>query len=301
MKTPNQKIQLGLLQTFGISLTIKRADLIHPVISGNKFHKLKYNLLKAREDNKEALLTFGGAYSNHILATALAGKEYGFKTIGIIRGEELADKWHSNPTLSAAHNAGMKFQFSSRKEYRRKSEATYISELYKFYGNIYILPEGGTNDLAVRGCGEILTGEDTNFDFICSSVGTGGTLSGLINSAQPHQKVLGFPALKGDFLQKDIRKFVNKENWELINQYHFGGYARVSVTLINFINNFKEQTGIPLDPVYTGKLLYGVTDMIKNNYFQVGTNILVIHTGGLQGIAGMNTKLKSMDLPLIDI
>ncbi|MCW5517916.1 1-aminocyclopropane-1-carboxylate deaminase/D-cysteine desulfhydrase [Muriicola sp. Z0-33] len=301
MKTLNQSIQLPLLKELQVSLTIKREDLIHPTIRGNKFRKLKYNLIAAKKGGYDCLLTFGGAYSNHILATALAGKEQGLRTIGIIRGEELSALWEQNPTLTAAHKAGMEFRFVTREKYREKSSKTFISDLNDQYGNIYILPEGGTNDLAVKGCEEILTDDDAAFDYICCSVGTGGTLSGLIKAAHHHQRVIGFPALKGDFLQKDICKFVSKDNWELQTQYHFGGYARVSAELITFINNFKESTQIQLDPIYTGKMLYGIIDMIKKHCFKPQSSILAIHTGGIQGIAGMNTKMKSNNLPLIKI
>lgn len=301
MKTPNQRIQLPLLDELKVSLYIKREDLIHPTITGNKFRKLKYNILKAEEDGLKCLLTFGGAYSNHILATALAGEEYGIRTIGIIRGEELVNNWRLNPTLAAAHKAGMEFQFITREKYRAKSTSAFVSELLEEYGEIYMLPEGGTNELAVRGCEEILKPEDASFDYICCSVGTGGTLSGLINASLADQKILGFPALKGNFLKKDICKFVNKQNWELRNDYHFGGYAKVTTELIRFINGFKQKTQIQLDPVYTGKMLYGIIDMLKNDYFKPQTSILAIHTGGIQGIAAMNTKLRSKKLPLINL
>ena len=301
MKTPNQRIQLPLLDELKIKLYIKREDLIHPTITGNKFRKLKYNIERAKEQDFPCLLTFGGAYSNHILATAFAGKEYGLKTIGIIRGEELEKKWEHNPTLLAAHHAGMEFQFVTRSEYREKSTKAFVSKLRSDYGRIYILPEGGTNDLAVKGCEEILTHEDAVFDYICCSVGTGGTLAGLINASHAEQKVLGFPVLKGNFLQKDICKFVHKDNWKLQTDYHFGGYARVTAELIEFINDFKQKTQIQLDPVYTGKMLYGIMDMLKKHYFKPQTSILAIHTGGLQGIEGMNLKMRSENLPLINI
>ncbi len=301
MKTINQSIQIPLLDELKVSLSIKREDLIHPTITGNKFRKLRYNIQKAKKDGLDCLLTFGGAYSNHILATALAGKEYGLRTIGIIRGEEIAEKWEQNPTLLTAHKAGMEFQFITRDEYLKKATKAFESKLLAEFGKIYILPEGGTNELAVKGCEEILNEDDTTFDYICCSVGTGGTLAGLINSALPHQRVIGFPALKGDFLQKDICKFVSKDNWELQSEYHFGGYARVSVELISFINEFKQATQIQLDPIYTGKMLYGIIELVKKNYFEPQTSILAIHTGGIQGIAGVNAKMKSKNLPLIRI
>jgi 1-aminocyclopropane-1-carboxylate deaminase len=293
----NQAIPINLPK--GISLVIKREDLIHPFVSGNKFRKLKYNLLQAKAENQSTLLTFGGAYSNHIAALAYAGKENGFQTIGIIRGDELGDKIESNPTLKFAQECGMQFEFVSRETYRLKTEATFLEQLQQQYGAFYLIPEGGTNAFAIQGCEEILTPEDASFDFVACAIGTGGTISGLINSVLPHQKVLGFPALKGDFLQDEIRNFVRQDNWELITDYHFGGYGKVTNDLIDWINQFYEQTQIPLDPVYTGKMVFGIVDLIAKNYFPENAKILLIHTGGLQGIQGMNLKLKNKGLPIL--
>ena len=295
----NQKV----IKTFpnSISITIKREDLIHPFVSGNKFRKLKYNLLQAKVENHNTLLTFGGAFSNHIAAVAFAGKEKGFKTIGIIRGDELASKVAENPTLLFAQNNGMQLEFVSREDYRLKNEVSFLENLKQRFGNFYHIPEGGTNELAVKGCEEILTPEDADFDYICCSIGTGGTILGIINSVLPHQKVLGFPALKGNFLKEEIRNFVQNENWELVTDYHFGGYGKVNEALIEFINQFYTENQIPLDPIYTGKMVFGVIDLIQNNYFPADSKILLIHTGGIQGIQGMNMKLKNKQLPTIDI
>lgn len=288
-KSSNQKISI---ENTTVSLYIKREDLLHPLMSGNKFRKLKYNLVQAKEENKETLLTFGGAFSNHILAVAAAGNEYGFNTIGIIRGEELKDKFLDNPTLKKAQELGMMFEFVSRETYREKSSSKFIESLIAKFGDIYVIPEGGTNSLAVRGCEEILDSTDEIFDYICCPVGTGGTISGLINCSKGSQQVLGFPALKGDFLREDICKFASKSNWNLITDYHFEGYGKVSEELIGFINEFYHNHKIPLDPVYTGKMAFGVLDLISKNYFPENSKILMIHTGGLQGIAGMNKVLK---------
>jgi len=294
----NQRISLPT--KYNIELFIKREDKIHPVISGNKYRKLKYNLIEAKEKGFKTLLTFGGAFSNHIAATAYAGKEYRFKTIGIIRGEELEGKIKNNQTLDFARNAGMRFKFVSREMYRHKMSDEFIKELKEEFGVCYILPEGGTNELAIKGCEEILTEDDKNFDYICCAVGTGGTISGLINCSQPRQQVLGFPALKGDFLKDNISKFVTKNNWQLIIDYHFGGYAKINTELVTFINQFKKDYNIQLDPVYTGKLMFGVFNLIEKGYFTEGSKLLVIHTGGLQGIAGMNIRLKKQKLPIIN-
>lgn len=286
-------------QKNGITVAIRREDLIHPFVSGNKFRKLKYNLLQAKVENRTTLLTFGGAFSNHIAAVAFAGKENNFKTIGIIRGDELHDKIQENPTLKFAQENGMQFEFVSRSDYSNKEKPEFIDQLKQKFGSFYLIPEGGTNDLAIKGCEEILTLEDSQFDYICCAVGTGGTISGLINSALPAQKVLGFPALKGDFLQEEICKFAKTDNWQLITDYHFGGYGKMNLELIHFINNFLESNKIPLDPVYTSKMAFGILDLIDKNYFPANSKILMIHTGGLQGIQGMNEVLAKKKLPKI--
>lgn len=283
-----------------IDVFIKREDLIHPFVSGNKFRKLKYNLFQAKKENQTTLLTFGGAFSNHISAVAMAGKLEGFKTIGIIRGDELADKVEDNPTLKFAMENGMQLEFVSREAYSNKTNVVFLEELKLKFGSFYLIPEGGTNTLAVKGCEEILTNEDAVFDYICCAVGTGGTISGIINSARPNQKVLGFPALKGDFLQNEIRNFAQHDNWQLITDYHFGGYGKINEELVVFLNQFLEKTKILLDPIYTGKMVFGVMNLIQNNYFPNNSKILIIHTGGIQGIAGMNQLLEKKKLSKIN-
>ncbi len=193
----------------------------------------------------------------------------------------------------------MKFKFVSRSDYRKKEEISFIEALEKELGDFYLIPEGGTNKLAVKGCEEILTKDDADFDYICTCVGTGGTIAGIINSAKARQKVLGFSALKGDFLEEEIQKYTALNNWQLITDYHFGGYGKIKPELITFMNKFKEKTGIPLDPIYTGKMLFGIIDMIEKNRIDKNSKILVIHTGGLQGIKGINEKLRQQNLPLI--
>ena len=287
-----------------LKLWIKRDDLLHPFISGNKYRKLKYNLEAAKEQSYATLLTFGGAFSNHIAATAAAGQEFGFKTIGVIRGDELAldleKTLDENPTLSLANKNGMEFKFVDRKTYRLKHTTEFIETLKEELGRFYNVPEGGTNKLAIKGTEEILGENESNFDYICSAIGTGGTIAGIINSAREHQKVLGFPALKENFLHNDINKYVKKNaNWELIRAYNFGGFAKMNKELVEFINDFKQQTNIQLDPIYTGKMLFGIVDLHKKDFFAKGKQILAIHTGGLQGIEGMNQRLKNKNLPTI--
>ena len=306
IETANQEVHFSPLKEKNIRLFLKREDQIHPFVSGNKYRKLKYNMKEATNLRKDTLLTFGGAFSNHIVAVAVAGNRAGLKTIGVIRGEELgvdlAKTIATNATLREAHAHGMQFHWISRAAYRTKTTPNFIASLKATFGDFYLIPEGGTNPLAVRGCEEILTSEDARFQYVCAAVGTGGTLAGLINAARSHQKVLGFPALKGDFLTKEITHFIRSSNrWDLIDHYHFGGYARYNESLISFINSFKEETNILLDPIYTGKMLFGIVDLIKKNYFSENTSVLAIHTGGLQGINGFNRMLAKKNQKLINL
>ncbi len=278
----NQKIAIP--NNFGIEVYVKREDVLHSEISGNKFRKLKYNLTEAQNLGFTKLLTFGGAYSNHIAAVAAAGKEFGFETIGVIRGEELQEKYLENPTLKKASENGMQFEFVSRTQYRDKNNAAFLDQLKNKFGDFYLIPEGGTNNLAVKGCKEILTDDDKLFDFICCAVGTGGTISGIINSLKPHQKAIGFPALKGDFLTEDIQKYAENSQWNLVTDYHFGGYAKINDELKQFMKQFFKKYLISLDPVYTSKTFFGVIDLISKGYFKPNSKVLIIHTGGLQGL-----------------
>ncbi len=296
--SPIQEIQHDLLQSKGILLLIKRDDLIHPQVSGNKWRKLKYNLLAAKKEQQNTLLTFGGAFSNHIYATAAAGKVFGFKTIGLIRGERIEPL---NPTLAYAEEVGMELHFISRSDYRKKEDIVYQQQVRANFGNFYLIPEGGTNERAIKGCSELVeevTSQLTALpDYWCASCGTGGTLSGIIKGLDGRQKVLGFSALKGNFHQKDIEELLGEKkynNWQINTQYHFGGYAKFKPTLIDFINTFKKENNIQLEPVYTGKLFYGIYDLIKNDYFPKGSSILAVHTGGLQGIAGFNRRFSNI-------
>lgn len=304
LKSKIQPVLLPQLAAKQVSLFVQREDLLHPSISGNKYRKLAFNIEEAKRQGKRQLLTFGGAYSNHVLATAHAGKEFGFATIGIIRGEELGVDLEktlaSNPTLRAAKELGMQFEFISRAAYRLKEQAAYTKQLAKTFPEAYLLPEGGSNALAVRGCECIL--QSTPFcDFIGVSVGTGGTLTGIVNRSDPAQQVLGFSALKGAFLEDKIQALHPKnKNWKLIEAYHFGGYAKTTSKLIAFINRFRRETGILLDPIYTGKMLFGLLDLVQKDAFPKGSKILAIHTGGLQAISAMNDRLMKKGLPKIE-
>ncbi|MAP54530.1 pyridoxal-phosphate dependent enzyme [Altibacter sp.] len=294
-----QEIRLPILTEKKCALSILREDQIHPIISGNKYRKLKYSIANAHNMGCTTLLTFGGAYSNHIAAVAGIGSLFGFKTVGIIRGEELSKEYHNNPTLSYAEAEGMKLHFISREEYRRKADEVYLKMLRKKYPGAYIIPEGGTSSLAVQGCTEILTPIHEKYDVICTSVGTGGTLAGLVEASYAHQTVLGFSALQGTFQKKIVEQFTEKTNFSITDAYSFGGYAKIDAQLIRCINSFREDTGILLDPVYTGKMIYGILDLIEKGYFKKNSRILAVHTGGLQGITGMNQLLKQKNLPQI--
>ena len=273
-----------------VRLDVLREDLNHPTISGNKLRKLKYNLQEALRQKNDTIITFGGAFSNHILATAAAAKIAGIQSIGVIRGEELADK-ELNSTLKKAKDFGMNFKFISREKYRQKASQEFLNELKLAHSNAFILPEGGTNDLAIKGCEEILDQRTKIYDYICVCVGTGATVSGIINASYPHQKILAFPVLKNaDFLLDVINNHTTKSNYEFVNAYHFGGYAKFSSELITFVNDFCAEHQIPLDPIYTGKMFFGIFDLIQSGFFPKNSNILAIHTGGLQGIKGFNQQ-----------
>ncbi len=297
--TPVQKIEGPVPERHKIELFIKRDDHIHPAISGNKWRKLKYNLLAAKEQEHHTLLTFGGAYSNHIAAVAAAGKEWQFKTIGIIRGEEHLPL---NPTLEQARQNGMQFKYIDRNMYREKESPEMLEQLKRLYGRFYLLPEGGTNSLALKGCAEMIEEiEPSSYDFVCAPCGTGGTLAGLTAGLNRRKQLLGFPALKGgSFLKEEIDRLTEEyngqiyHNFQLITGYHFGGYAKWTPDLLNFIRIFKDTTGIPLDPIYTGKMFYGLYDLMEKGWFKPGSRILAIHTGGLQGIEGFNEKFGDL-------
>ena len=277
-KTPNQFIEFS-----GKQVCIKRLDLIHPAISGNKFFKLKYNLMEARQLGYSGVLTFGGAFSNHIAATAFAAHHFGFQSIGIIRGEELAHK-ALNHTLTTAQHFSMQLQFLSRDKYRLKDSEEYLAQLKHQYPEYYVIPEGGTNHLAIQGCKEILSSEDLeNFDLICCAVGTGGTITGLIEASSAHQKILGFSALKGDFLTHDVKQLTTKTNWQIIDDFCFGGYAKTTPVLLQFMRSFEAEHSIPLEHIYTAKMMFGLSQMIQHQQIAENARILVIHSGGLQG------------------
>jgi len=276
----NEIIQSEFLVKHGVELWIKREDLIHAEISGNKWRKLMYNLQKAKNEKRDTILTFGGAASNHIAATAAAGKEFGFKTIGVIRGGEL----ETETTRYASEN-GMLLCYISRDEYKTKDQPTLLTKLAAKFGLFYAIPEGGDNELGVRGCEDIITEKDHRFDIVCCGVGTGTTLSGIVRSLKQNQRAIGFSALKGtDNLTDHVARLTNRNNFKISFDYHLGGIAKNNAELVEFIQKFKQEHSIQLDPLYTGKMMFGIYDMVANGSLKAGTKILAIHTGGLQGI-----------------
>ena len=300
--TPVHEINSTLLSEKGIRLFLKRDDLLFeknaPEFNGNKWRKMKYNLFAAREQEKDTLLTFGGAYSNHIAATAAAAKLFGFKSIGIIRGARPASL---NPTLKRVLDQGMHLEFVSRSAYREKSDLQFIRQLQDKFGDFYLLPEGGTNDLALKGCAEIVGEIEAYFtdklpDFICCACGTGGTFAGMVSGINNRTKAIGYSALKGNFHKEEVdnllEAYTGKKyaDWAINIDYHFGGFAKYKPPLIDFINQFKTDVNVQLEPLYTGKMLFGIFDQIANRAFKEGSSILALHTGGLQGIAGFNER-----------
>jgi 1-aminocyclopropane-1-carboxylate deaminase/D-cysteine desulfhydrase-like pyridoxal-dependent ACC family enzyme len=284
--------------TKAYTLYLKREDLIHPIISGNKWRKLKYNLKEANKLGEQTLLTFGGAFSNHIYATAGAGKIFGFNTIGVIRGEEHIPL---NPTLQFATDCGMELFYLDRTTYRKKTDPQVLQKLKSKFGQFYLVPEGGTNQLAIKGASEIIKNLDADFDYVLSACGTGGTLSGIICGLNGSKKIIGIPVLKGArFLIDDIKKYVKEfsgktfSNWTLDLNYHFGGYAKITKELAMFLKDFESINSVQLDPIYTGKLLLAVREMLKKNEFIENPTIIAIHTGGLQGIKGMKNKMDKL-------
>lgn len=276
----------------GIEMSFLRIDKLDKFFGGNKWFKLKYNIEYALAHNYSTVLTFGGAYSNHIYSTAAACKQFGLKSIGVIRGEE--PKEYSS-TLNFAQEYGMQLEFISREDYKSKESPSILKKLKDKFGDFYLIPEGGSNQLGVKGCTEILSIETTEFDYICCACGTGATLAGLALSAAAHQKVIGFPVLKGaaDFM-KHVDVFIDeniagaeaisvKNKIQLFTDYHFGGYAKTTPALFEFMDSFQKTYNLELDQVYTSKMTFGVLGLIVKKHFPPNSKILLIHTGGLQG------------------
>ena len=306
--SPLQKLESDLLTEKQIDLWVKRDDLIHPTISGNKWRKLKWNIEKAKDNKKTTLLTFGGAFSNHIAAVALSCQENGLKSVGVIRGEKVEPL---NSTLRKAEENGMQLYFVSREDYNLKKNDDFILGLRNQFGNFHLVPEGGANYYGVMGCMEITKELDFEPDYLVTSAGTGTTASGLLMTAKQEQKVMVFSGLKGgDFLEKEIKHLINYTTYNeddtaevlqhlvLKTDYHFGGFAKITPELIQFVNVFHKQFQIPLDLIYTSKLFYGLFDGIRKNQFPPKKKIVALHTGGLQGNSGFEKQLKKLGLKL---
>lgn len=286
---PLQQIVDAELSRFQVELWIKRDDLLHPVISGNKWRKLKYILNHALYLGADSIVSMGGVYSNHLHALAYAGKAIGLKTAALVRGEAPEPP---NQTLIDLQNWGMSLQFVSRQEYRRLRDYKRHDSLPGLIPGAYWLPEGGCVDLALQGVAESALEIDNGYDVMAVACGTGATMAGLIASAPAESRILGVAALKdAGFLIYDVQQLlsaqdVNRQDWQIALDYHFGGFAKTTPDLLDFVRQFTGRHGIPLEPVYTGKLLFGVYDLIRQGYFKAGQRIIVLHTGGLQGNRG---------------
>lgn len=278
-----------LTQQAGVQLFIKHEAHNHPLVSGNKWWKLKYNLVEAERQGHHTLLTFGGAYSNHIHATAAAAHTLGLHSIGIIRGEETLPL---NPTLTFASSMGMTLQYVSRTAYRQKDTSEMLDALHRQFGNFYYIPEGGTNDLALRGVEEYAQIIPGDIDVVACACGTGGTLAGLIRGLPPAMHVIGFPVLKGDFMTETVQHLVQdnaRANWRIVEGYHFGGYGKAPQSLIAFMHEQAQRYQLELEQVYTAKAFFGLLDLVRQGAFAAGTRLLFIHTGGMQGRQSLNS------------
>ena len=282
-----------------VNVFMKRIDLVHPMVSGNKWFKMKYNIAEMIEQGKDTLLTLGGAFSNHIHAAARAGKIVGFNTIGLIRGEEHLPL---NATLQSAVDDGMELHYIDRGTFRERESESFLNSIKNKFGNVYILPVGGTNNIALKGCAEIVEQIYIKYDYICAASGSGGTFAGIVAGLNGNKKGIAFPALKGgQFLEEVISDLVFEysgkqfSNWSINADYHFGGFAKLTKELVEFTKEFKKLNGFELDYIYTNKMMFGIADLIKSGYFNPGETIVAVHSGGLQGNFGMKDKIKRFE------
>lgn len=296
-KVELNEIKEELFEKNSIRVFLQREDQIHPVISGNKWRKLRYNIEKAIQLNKKSILTFGGAHSNHLHATAEACKLAGLKSIGIVRGERIGSQ-----TISDCEKNGMELHFVSREDYSIRETKEYLNYLYETYDYPFIIPQGGDNYHGTLGCTEILKATDLDPDYIFVASGTGNTASGILISLEDHQKLFSVSALKGGFMKEEIKKSVQNfllneeitseymEQIEVLDDYHFGGFAKYQPELLDFISEFYQKHDIKLDPIYTGKMMFALYDQIKKGKIRTNSTVLAIHTGGLQGIVGFEKR-----------
>lgn len=284
LPSPLQKWENKLFRQKGVNVFIKRDDLIHPILSGNKYRKLKFNLLNAEKLGFRKILSFGGAYSNHLYAMAGVAKFTSFEVEMIVRGEELNE--FSSPTLKFAADCGVQLTFVNRTAYRNKEKLSFERGQGSF-----VIPEGGSNKYCLTGIHEMISEVEKELKptHICAAMGSGGTVAGICSAPIAlNYQVIGVPVLKNSgFLLEDISKLLTKKDsrrdLELLVDYHFGGYAKYTPNLLQFIESFEEETQIPLEHVYTGKLFYAIKNEIETDYFPSGSSILIYHSGGIQG------------------
>ncbi|MFE8727665.1 1-aminocyclopropane-1-carboxylate deaminase/D-cysteine desulfhydrase [Aeromonas hydrophila] len=290
LPSPLQAVSHPLLSAYGVQLWCKRDDLIHPAISGNKWRKLKYHLLHARDQGKRHLLSFGGAYSNHIHALAAAGCQSGLRTTGIIRGEPEAV---SNCTLSAAKGWGMDLVFVDRQSYRRRQDPAWLAQFED--EETLIVPEGGSSPLAIPGVAELVDEVPFSPDLWVLPCASGGTLAGLIAGKRAPQQILAIAVLKGgSFIADEVRRLhpaaADTPGWRISLDHHDGGYAKFSPALWQWVQAFSAETGLPLEPIYSGKAMWGLFRELAAGRIPRGSKIVFIHTGGMQGLAGLREQ-----------
>ncbi|WP_407478221.1 1-aminocyclopropane-1-carboxylate deaminase/D-cysteine desulfhydrase [Elizabethkingia meningoseptica] len=300
LEFPKLEIPIQKITTGDVEIFLKREDLIHPEISGNKYWKLYFNVNNYLEGpgKNPLVITFGGAFSNHIASVAAFGRIFNIPTMGIIRGEELEDHFFENYTLKRAFENGMRFRFVNRADYREKE--LLMAELQKEFSEALIIPEGGSNLQAVEGVKFMLTEQTKDFDYLCTAVGTGGSIAGISRYAVEKQNVIGFTVVKDNGLKQKITELNGNSNFNLVDA-DFGGYGKISDDVVRFINNFWQEYNIPLDPVYTGKMMMKLFQIKEEGYFPKGSKVMAFHTGGLQGIEGANQLLKNKNRNTIDI
>lgn len=276
----------------GVAADMLRLDLIHPVISGNKWYKLKHNIEHAKNEGYKAALTFGGAYSNHLVAAATSANIEGITSIGVVRGN---DNSKLTDTLKQCEAMGMKLHFITRDAYARRDDIDFLEKLSAKFNDPFIIPEGGANEWGRIGAEEIAVLIPQGYTHVCVSVGTGTTFTGLRNALPDNVQLMGFvPMKQGRYLEEDVKPFLYQEdhrNWQLFDEWHFGGFGKSTDKLIGFMNEFYNANNIPLDIVYTGKMMYGVKDMLVQNFFPKESKVLCIHTGGLQGNVSVKARL----------
>jgi 1-aminocyclopropane-1-carboxylate deaminase len=313
--SPLQTIKHPIFNTHQVTVQIKRDDLLHHIISGNKWRKLKFNLKHIQTQGFSGALSFGGSYSNHIHAFAFACFQLGIPSIGIIRGEP---EYATNYTLRWAQHWGMKCHFVDRKTYRRRFEPEFLTELALQYPNYFFIPEGGSNNLAIKGVAEVITelAQQTTFETLLTPVGSGGTLAGLIcgdvantNNTRQKHKLLGIAVLKqAEYLIKEVKNLLtidgnNHNNWEVMTNFHRGGYGKFSPKDVSKIIEFNQESNLTFEPVYSGKMLLAFLELLEQGYFKEGERIVLLHTGGLQGLGGMieQSRLNDKDWPSLPL